>query len=94
MKLILRIPKFYKVKRGQTLERVASVFQVSPALLARENGVEGELLGGEVLCLPAGGNLYTVQGGESKTLLCGSRQRYYELNGTDAFYPGQKIVLP
>ena len=94
MKLSLRIPKFYRVKRGQTLLEIASVFCVSPALLARENGVKGELCGGEVLHLPPRGNGYTVRGGESKTLLCGSPQNFLALNGTAAFYPGQKVLLP
>ena len=94
MKLVLRIPKFYRVKRGQTLLMIASAFQVSPALLATENAIAGEVEGGEILKLPARGNIYTVQGGESKTLLCGSPQRFFELNGTAAFYPGQKIILP
>ena len=94
MKLILRIPKFYRVKRGQTLFQIASVFGVSPARLAAENDMKGEPGGGEVLKLPPRGNVYTVQGGESKTLLCGSPERFLELNGTAAFYPGQKVVLP
>ena len=94
MKLILCVPKVYRVKKGQTLSQIAAVFCVSPALLARENALTGELRGGEVLKIPPRGNQYTVQGGESKTLLCGSPQRFYDLNGTSAFYPHQKIILP
>ena len=94
MKLVLHIPEFYRVKRGQTINTVASTFGVSPALLALENGISGELSGGEVLKLPPRGNVYTVRGGESKTQLCGSPERFFELNGTAAFYPGQKVVLP
>ena len=94
MKLSLRLVKFYRVKRGQTLSKIASVFCVSPVLLAKENGITGELSGGEVLYLPPRGNVYTVRGGESKTLLCGSPQRFCALNGTSGFYPAQKIILP
>ena len=93
MKLSLVVPKFYRVKRGQTLLEIASTFHVSPARLARENALTGELVGGEVLSLPEGGNLYTVQGGESKTLLCGSPQKFLELNGTAALFPAQKVIL-
>ena len=94
MKLDLRIPDFYRVKRGQTLSQVAQAFGVSPVRLAGENNITGELCGGEVLKLPPRGNVYTVQGGESKSLLCGSPEKFLQLNGTAAFYPGQKVLLP
>ena len=94
MKLSLHLPKIYRVKRGQTVSQIASVFGVAPVLLAQINSLERELCGGEVLLLPPRGNAYTVQGGESKSLLCGSEENFLEYNGTAAFYPGQRIILP
>lgn len=94
MQLTLRRPKFYRVKKGQTLSHIAAVFCLPPALLAQENGLKEDVCEGEVLRLPPPrGNLYRVQGGESKSLLCGSPRAFEEENGTATFYPGQTVCL-
>ena len=86
--------KYYKVKEGQTLKGIAAYFSVSPYLLAKCNGLEKEPTAGRILEIPTKcGNMYTVQEGDSKALLCGSAEEYAEKNGTDVFYIGMRIVL-
>ena len=77
-------PRCYRVKEGQKLMEIAAAFGVPPRLLAAVNGLEGE---------PDAGNLYTVRGGESKSLLCGSPARFFEKNRTHCLYPGQRVLL-
>lgn len=93
MKLEFCDREFYRVKRGQTLEEIACAFGVPPRALARCNDLTQQPGEGYVLKIPPRGNLYTVRGGESKTLLCGSPRRYEERNGTRVIYPAQVIVL-
>ncbi len=86
--------RLYRVKKGQTLQDVARAFGVPPAVLSARNGGVKELSAGQALCIPpAAGNAYRVRGGESKTLLCGSPERFRLLNGTDCFYVGQTVYL-
>lgn len=94
VKLSLTVPTFYRVKRGQNLTAIAEVFHLPPRLLACHNRLEREVEEGQVLFIPEReGNLYRVQGGESKTLLCGSPESFEKKNGTACFYIGQVIVL-
>ncbi len=93
MQLSLPVPKFYRVKKGQTLTAVAKTFRLPPRLLASANRLSEEIREGQVLVLPAGGDLYTVRGGESKALLCGSEEAFRTRNGTDVFYIGQTVLL-
>ena len=93
MKLSLRQPTLYRVKRGQSLQEIALAFGCTPQLLVARNALTEEPKAGAVLKIPPAGNLYTVRGGESKTLLCGSPARFEELNGTAHFYVGQLVVL-
>lgn len=94
VKLILQDREFYRVKKGQTLNGIALAFSVPARLIAAENGLQEEVRGGEILRIPARrGNLYTVRGGESKTLLCGGDEAFSEKNGTQWLYPTQKVVL-
>ncbi|MDE6059844.1 MAG: LysM peptidoglycan-binding domain-containing protein [Clostridia bacterium] len=94
MKLSICMPEFYRVKKGQTLREIAFTFGIPPRVLARENELSKEVYEGQVLRIPScRGNLYTVRGGESKTLLCGSRENFEKRNGTKCLYPTQVIVL-
>ena len=94
MKLSLKRPQFYRVKRGQTLEEIARAFGLPPSLLIAQNNLTSAPEAGQVLLLPQEhGNLYTVRGGESKTLLCGSPERFQERNGTARLYIGQTVYL-
>ena len=94
MKLSLNKPQLYRVKRGQTLEEIARAFGVPTSLLASRNSLTSAPEAGQVLFIPSGrGNLYTVRGGESKTLLCGSPERFKERNGTARLYIGQTVWL-
>lgn len=85
--------KFYQVKEGQTLCAVAAYLGVTPYRLAKENALQTELFAGQVLRVPEKAALYTVQPGDTKTLLCGSEARYEERNGTAVFYPGMRVHL-
>lgn len=92
--LSITIPKYYKVKKGQTLRVVAEAFSVPETRIAAENGLKGEITEGQLLRLPQEkGNLYIVRAGDTKELLCGSAGNYKKKNGTDAFYPGMKIWI-
>lgn len=94
MKLSICVPDFYRVKKGQTLTEIASAFRLPPRVLAKANALNSEVREGQVLKIPAcAGNLYTVRGGESKTLLCGSKESFEERNGTKCLYPTQVIFL-
>ncbi len=93
MELSLHTPRLYRVKRGQRLGDVAAAFSLPERAVAAVNGLTEEIFEGQLLILPEGGDLYTVRGGESKTLLCGSAARFAEKNKTERFYVGQKILL-
>ena len=82
------------MKKGQTLSEIASVFRLTPCFLARENGLHEEVREGQVLVIPkCSRNLYVVRGGESKTLLCGSKENFEKRNATKCLYPTQTIFL-
>lgn len=94
VKLLLNDNGFYRVKKGQTLNDLARTFSRPARLIASVNGLTGEIEEGEVIFIPeAEGNLYTVRGGESVSLLSGSRERFREKNKTECLYPTQKIIL-
>ncbi len=86
--------RLYQVKRGQTATQIAQAFCLPLSRLIADNALKGEVREGQVLKIPdEEHNLYVVQGGESKTLLCGSEERYFALNGTQFLYVGQKIWI-
>lgn len=90
----IKIPVCYKVKAGQTLRSVSEAFSVPETRIVYDNSLTGEVHEGQLLRLPQEkGNLYTVRPGDTKELLCGSRENYKRKNGTDAFYPGMKIWI-
>lgn len=91
LKLLER--KWYKVKRGQTLQTIAVGLHTTAYALAAENGLTEKVREGQLLRVPAPRPLYTVQAGDSKTLLCGGDQAYAERNGTQVFYPGMRVRL-
>ena len=93
VKVLLTAPRRYRVKRGQNLSEIAATFGVPARLLAAVNRLAGEPEEGQVLSIPAAGNLYTVRGGESKSLLCGSPAQFFEKNQTNCLYPGQQVLL-
>ena len=94
MKLELKTPAWYRVKHGQTIRSIAQTYGLTPRILARENDLDEEVREGMLLKIPqAAGNLYTVRGGESMTLLCGSKENFCEKNGTEHLYIGQTILL-
>ena len=92
--LEIKVPKFYKVKCGQTIGEIAHAFSTTTALLICENQLTQEVYDGQVLKIPCTrGNLYTAKAGESKSLLCGSAGNFKKKNGTDILYPGMKVML-
>ena len=94
MKLELEQPSYYRLKKGQSLADVANVYGVPPRALAALNGLKEEPREGSVLQLPAERrDLYTVRGGESKTLLCGSAENFEKRNGTKCLNIGQTVWL-
>lgn len=92
--LRLEIPKYYKVKKGQTIEEIAKAFQLSAYLLVKENALKSEPFAGQMLKIPTQrGNVYTAKAGDNKALLCGSAERYEKVNGTDILYIGMRVIL-
>ena len=92
--LRLEIPRYYKVKKGQTIEEIAKVFQLSAYLLVKENALKSEPFAGQMLKIPTQrGNVYTAKAGDNKALLCGSAERYEKVNGTDILYIGMRVIL-
>lgn len=86
--------KLYRVKRGQTVREIALAFGMPPRVLAAENGLTKEAEEGQILMIPqAERNLYVVQGGESMSKLCGSKENFTGLNKTERLYPSQVIFL-
>ena len=86
--------RYYRVKKGQTLEEIADYFSVSERLLAKENGLAETPFAGQILTIPTErGNAYTVQEGDTKALLCGSEENFYRKNGTDVFYIGMRVRI-
>ena len=93
MELQLIRPKIHRVCRGQTLSSIARTFGVTPRVLAAANNLICEVEEGQLLTIPPAGNLYRVRGGESCTMLCGSRENFYERNATKYLYPTQEVIL-
>ena len=94
MKLELEQKTYYRLKKGQSLGDVAKAYGVPPRVLAAVNGLCEEPQEGRVLQIPEERrNLYTVRGGESKALLCGSAEGYEERNKTKCLYVGQTVWL-
>ena len=94
VKLLLKESGLYRVKRGQTLKSIASAFCCPERLIASLNALQEEVREGEILRLPeVEGNLYTVRGGESKTLLSGSEEQFFKKNQTHCLYPTQEVIL-
>lgn len=86
--------QYYRVKDGQSLAQIAAVFSVSPRLLAKQNGLKEPPFVGQILRIPSErGNAYVVRAGDTKTLLCGSEERFERLNGTGAFYIGMQVII-
>ena len=86
--------QYYRVKEGQSLAQIAAAFSVSPRLLAKQNGLDAPPFVGQILCIPSDrGNAYVVRAGDTKTLLCGSEERFERLNGTSAFYIGMQVII-
>lgn len=87
--------EFYIVKDGDDLRDICKAANVSFTALCVKNNLQPKapLVAGMVLLLPPSGNLYTVCEGDDILTLCGSRERFIELNGSDTFYVGQEIRI-
>ena len=86
--------KLYKVREGQSLKEIAEYFSVSEYLLAKWNGLTETPKKGRVLIIPnERGNAYIVREGDTKELLCGSKENYLAKNGTEVFYIGMRVIL-
>jgi len=86
--------KYYRVKEGQTLREIAEAFSVSEWKLAKENGLKTEPYIGQCLRIPTQrGNAYIVQEGDTKELLSGSAENYENVNGTEIFYIGMRVII-
>ncbi|MBR2904228.1 MAG: LysM peptidoglycan-binding domain-containing protein [Clostridia bacterium] len=85
--------KYHKVSRGETIKKIAEAYCVGEYAIVRENGLTGEVETGQILRLPKErGNCYMVQAGDTKSVLCGSEERYEKINGPYLF-PGMRVRL-
>ena len=91
------VKKYHKVQAGQTAKTIAEAYGVSVYRLALENGLKEEVSVGQILRIPLErGNTYTVQRGDTKSLLCGSAEAFDKRNaggGVGVLYPGMRIIL-
>lgn len=86
--------QFYKVKKGQTLSKVATTFCLSERVLAKANGLREELYEGQILYIPdLAGNAYTATPNDTPALLCGSLDNFIKKNGDCVLYPGMRVIL-
>ena len=91
----------HTVRSGETVYSIAEKYNVSPNLLALNNGITGSLVVGEDLVILFPEQVHTVQPGESLTEIAKQyniplRQLYrnnYYLKGNPAIYPGQTLVI-
>lgn len=91
----------HTVRPGETVYSIAGMYDVSPTLLARNNGINGSLVVGEDLVVLFPTQLHTVRQDETLLSIANSygislRQLYrnnYYLKGTDALYAGQTLVI-
>ncbi len=91
--LKLEYKKLHKVVSGETLEKIAKTYNLPVRAIVKENGLKREVWTGQVLILPfSQGDLYTAQAGDSKDLLCGSKENYEKKNGK-ILYPTLKVWL-
>ena len=91
--LELEKKKLHKVSTGETIEKIAKTYRIPVRSLLLENGLNEEVWVGQVLVLPQRqGDLYTVQAGDSKELICGSIESYEAKNGK-IIYPTLKVWL-
>ena len=93
MMLKLGIGQLYKVKGGQKLEEVASECATTVFAIVHRNGLKEELYDGQLIFLPEPANVYVVQAGDTKQLLCGGDAEFFQKNGTDVFYPGMRVRI-
>jgi hypothetical protein len=84
------VGEYYLVKKGDSAESIARAANVSALALVKKNG---EIEEGRIVELPPQGNLYTVQPNDDVISLCGSKERFEELNGTDVLYPGMVVRI-
>ena len=88
------VPKYYRVKHGQRIKDISLTFGVAAGVLIKENHLTGEPYQGQMLVIPAKrGNRYVAQAGDTKALLCGNEENYYQKNGTHILYPGMSVIL-
>ena len=91
--LKLEYKKLHKVVEGETLEKISQNYRIPVRAIVGENELKKEVWAGQVLVLPpVQGNLYTAQAGDSKSLLCGSKENYEQKNGK-LLYPTLKVWL-
>lgn len=92
--LKLEVKQFHTVRAGQTLRAIAQTYQIPERVLAKENSLTCEPTVGSVLRLPIQqGDYYTAQAGDTKALLCGSKENYERKNGGSILYPEMKVWL-
>lgn len=95
MKLKADRRDFYLVKEGDTLQSICEAAEVSPVALCKLNGIpiKNGIKIGMILGMPPYGNRYTVQTGDDIVTLCGSLERFEQLNGTKVIFPSMKIRI-
>lgn len=93
MMLKMDIRQLYKVKGGQSLQTVADECGTTVFAIVAKNGLREELYEGQLISLPKPANVYIVQAGDTKKLLCGGEREYFERNGTNVFYPAMRVLI-
>lgn len=84
--------EYYRVKKGDSAAEIAIEHGCPLGLLCRINALKGEVEAGDIIIIPRG-ILHTVEAGDGKKKLCGSEEKYREMNGTDCFFIGMKVFV-
>lgn len=92
--LKVKSAKYYKVKKGQTVAKIARFFCVSERALVKENALNKEVEEGQILRIPMlCGNAYTATPSDTKSKLCGTDENFIKKNGAPFLYPGMRVIL-
>lgn len=84
----------YRVKKGDSVERICREFSIPECVLVGINSLSGDVEEGQIIIIPENNHhLYTVTDGDSKKKLCGNDEKYREINFTDYFFIGMRIFI-
>lgn len=95
--------KVYKVKRGDTVPKIAAKFDITSETIRLSNGISGDTVapGSKLLISPVNGLIYTVKAGDTPASVASEYRAdkdqliaFNDAELTGRFKVGDKIVIP